>query len=167
MRFLLPLVALCALSSVSLRASDIFDITFTGSLSGSGTFTTDGTCSVCVDGGLGLLSLTINIGLDSGANAFDITDDLSSAQYIRGPNSFGFQGVNSETLDKLTTGLVGSNPNGWQLSLLFGLPLGSGTFTVTPAAAAPEPSSLFLLMPIVVILGVRRLRNQRNASGRA
>ena len=71
MRIVLPLVALCALSSVPLKA-DMFDITLTGdpgSLSGDGTFTTDGICSVCFPG-MGLLSVTINIGPDSGMNAF-------------------------------------------------------------------------------------------------
>jgi hypothetical protein len=80
MRLLLPLVALCALSSVPLRA-DMFDITLSGTtLSGSGTFTTDGTCSLCKFPGFGLLSLTINIGPDSGADAFD----LSTSQRGRG-----------------------------------------------------------------------------------
>jgi hypothetical protein len=74
MRFLRSLVALCALSSVPLRA-DMFNITLSGSLSGSGTFTTDGTCVICMPSGLGLLSLTINIGPDSGTDAFDIRDD--------------------------------------------------------------------------------------------
>jgi hypothetical protein len=69
MRFLLPLAALCALSSAPLRASDIFNITLTGELgspSGSGTFTTDGIRVLCRPSGLGggLLSLTINIGPD-------------------------------------------------------------------------------------------------------
>src|SRR5262245_29640471 len=67
MRFLLPLVALCAFSSAPLRASDLFDITLTGT-SGSGTLTTDGICAAC-EPGAGLLSLTINIGQDSGMNA--------------------------------------------------------------------------------------------------
>ena len=49
MRLLLPLVALCALASAPLRA-DMFHITLTGnpgSPSGSGTFSTDGTCTLC------------------------------------------------------------------------------------------------------------------------
>ena len=52
----------------------MLDITFAGSLSGSGTFSTDGTCALCVPGA-GLLSLTINIGPDSGTDAFDLSDD--------------------------------------------------------------------------------------------
>jgi len=59
MRLLLLLVALCALASAPLRA-DIFDITLTGnpgSPSGSGTFSTDGTCTLCTPAS-GLLSLT-------------------------------------------------------------------------------------------------------------
>jgi hypothetical protein len=73
-RLLLPLLALCALSSAPLRASDIFDITLTGnpgSVSGNGTFTTDGICVFCRPD-LGMLRLTINIGANTGMDAFDI-----------------------------------------------------------------------------------------------
>src|SRR5262245_54437973 len=105
MRFLLPLVALCALSSTPLRASDIFDITLSSpALSGSGTFTTDGICVFCTPGIGGLLSLTINIGLDSGTDAFDISDDgfiASLPFYFRTFNAFGYVALNSETNDTL------------------------------------------------------------------
>ena len=64
MRLLLPLVALCTLSSVPLTA-DMFHITLSGTtLSGTGTFTTDGKCQMCLPGA-GFLSLTIKIGSDS------------------------------------------------------------------------------------------------------
>src|SRR5262252_10273315 len=103
MRFLLPLVALCALSSTPLRASDIFFITLTGALSGSGTLTTDGICVICTPGIGGLLSLTINIGPDSGTNAFDISDDGGVvAEYELPRRVLRYMGINSETNDFLS-----------------------------------------------------------------
>ena len=102
MRLLLPLVALCTLSSVPLTA-DMFHIALSGTtLSGSGTFTTDGTCQMCLPGA-GFLSLTINIGSDSGTDAFDISDDALGALtlYERPTNTFAYQGTNSETNDFL------------------------------------------------------------------
>jgi hypothetical protein len=155
MRFLVPLVALCALSTAPLRASDIFNITLSAGLSGlsgSGTFTTDGICSVCRPG-LGLLSLTINIGLDnSGLNAFDISDDnLFNVSYERGPNFLFYDAHNSETGD-----ILNMIDNLWDLTRA-GSMIGAGTFSVTPV---PEPHSLFLLMPIVAIVGLR-WRHQR------
>jgi hypothetical protein len=150
-RFALPLVALCALSSVPLRASDIFDITLTGTLSGNGTFTTDGTCEICEPYGAGLLSLTIDIGRNSGPNAFDLIDDsLAAAAYIRSENSLTYAAINSETDDifDMTVSL-------WSLTRV-GM-VDSGTFSVTEV---PEPSSLFLLMPGVALVGLR-LRHQR------
>ena len=158
MRFLLSLVALCALSSVPLRA-DMFNITLSGSLSGSGTFTTDGTCVICMPSGLGLLSLTINIGPDSGMNAFDISDDhLGPVFYQRGADFLSYSGTNSETGDVLNMVV---EPNNWALTGANGSTLGTGTFSITPSAAVPEPSFLFLLMPIVA-LGSLHLRYQRD-----
>src|SRR5262249_32489017 len=125
MRLLLPLVALCALSSVPLRA-DMFDITLSGTtLSGSGTFTTDGTCSLCRFPGFGLLSLTINIGPDSGADAFDLSDDGLGALtlYQRPGNTLAYQGTNSETNDFLDMEL-----NIWFLTRA-GSTIGSGTYS--------------------------------------
>jgi hypothetical protein len=156
MRCVLPLLALCALSSVPLRASDIFDMTLTGQLSGSGTFTTDGTCTVCMPGS-GLLSLTVNIGPDSGTDAFDISDDhLGPVFYQRGANFLFYSGTNSETGDVLN---MVAEPNNWALTGANGSTLGTGTFSITPVVV-PEPSSLFLLMPIVAIGGLR-WRHQR------
>jgi hypothetical protein len=101
MRFALPLVKLCASSSAPLRG-DMFDITLTpipGSvLSRSGILTTDGTCVICTPasvGGSGLLSLTINVDISTGPDAFDITDDSMGpggplfAIYLRPTNSLG------------------------------------------------------------------------------
>src|SRR5262249_29258649 len=146
-------------SSVPLRA-DMFHITLSGAtLSGSGTFTTDGTCVICMPSGLGLLSLTINIGLDSGMNVFDISDDhLGPVFYQRGANVLFYSGTNSETGDVLN---MVAEPNNWALTGANGSTLGSGIYSVTPAATVPEPSSLFPLMPIVALVGLR-LRHQRH-----
>ena len=153
MRFVLPLLALCALSSAPLRA-DLLNITLSGnpgSLSGNGTFSTDGICSVCF-AGLGLLDLTINIGPDSGMNAFDISDDsLAIAAYDRPLNALVYSGTNSETGDILS--MFGGT---W--GLLRGTLVDSGTYFVTPT---PEPRSLFLLMSIVALVGLR-WRHQRH-----
>ena len=149
MRFLFPLVTLCALSSVPLRA-DTLNITFSGSLSGSGTFSTDGTCTLCVPSA-GLLSLAINIGPDSGTDAFDLSDDGLGplTLYQRSTNTLAYQGTNSETNDFLDMEL-----NIWSLSQA-GSTIGSGTYSVMPAAAVPEPSSLFLLTAIVPLFSLR------------
>ena len=95
MRFVLPLVALCAFSSAPLRA-DMFNITLIpipGSvLSGSGTFSTDGICSLCSPGS-GLLSLTIDIGPDTGTDAFEISDETFAGFvfYQRPPNNLAYK----------------------------------------------------------------------------
>jgi hypothetical protein len=133
----------------------MFDITFSGTLSGSGTFTTDGTCQICLPGE-GLLSLTINIGLDNGTDAFDFSDDrpgLIVPLYQPPPtNNLACTAVNCETSDLLDMEL-----NIWSLFRV-GSTIGSGTYSVTPV---PEPSSLFLLMPFVALGGLR-LRHQRH-----
>jgi hypothetical protein len=99
--------------------------------------------------GAGLLSVTINIGPDSGASAFDISDDgIGPKIYNRPANTLLYMGSNSETNDFLDMSL-----NDWFLTRA-GSSIGSGTYSITPAVV-PEPSSLFLLMPIVAIVGLR------------
>ena len=157
MRLLLPLVALCTLSSVPLTA-DMFNITLSGTtLSGSGTFTTDGTCQMCLPSA-GFLSLTINIGSDSGTHAFDISDDAlgTLTLYQRPTNTLAYQGTNSETNDFLDMEL-----NIWFLTQA-GSTIGSGTYSVAPV---PEPSYLFLLMPIVALVGLRYLTRKQFPGG--
>jgi hypothetical protein len=154
MRLLLPLVALCALASAPLRA-DMFHITLTGSPSGSGTFSTDGTCALCTPGS-GLLSLTVNIGPNSGTDAFDISDDAlgTLTLYQRSANTLAYQGTNSETNDFLDMEL-----NIWFLTRA-GSMIGSGTYSVT-TAVVPEPSYLFPLIPMVALVGLRLRRQHR------
>jgi hypothetical protein len=91
--------------------------------------------------GLGLLSLTINIGPDSGMNAFDISDDhLGTVFYQRGANFLSYSGTNSETGDVLNMVV---EPNNWALTGANGSTLGTGTFSITPSAAAPTISKTF------------------------
>jgi hypothetical protein len=157
MRFLVPLVALCALSSAPLRAG-IFDITLSGSLSGSGALSTDGLCGFCVPGA-GLLSLTINIGPDSGPDAFDISDDndmfAGPPVYSSVAKGLGYNATNSETQDVLHMLFTGSGA--WTLERP-GV-VDRGTYSITPAI--PEPPSLFLLTPILALVGLR-WRHQRH-----
>jgi hypothetical protein len=135
----------------------MLDIKFLGSLSGSGTFSTDGTCSMCLPGA-GLLSLNINIGPDTGTDAFDISDDSLGALtfYQRLANNLAYQGTNSEANDFLDMGL-----NIWFLTRA-GSMIGSGTFSVTPAATVPEPSSP-LLITVVALVGLRLRHWRRHA----
>jgi hypothetical protein len=136
----------------------MFNITLSGSLSGSGTFTTNGTCDFCEAPGP-LSSLNINIGRDSETDAFDVSDDLLGPPFPLGPtfymrlrNVLVYYAFNSETSDNLAM-----NGLDWNLSSA-GSVIGSGTYSVTPA---PEPRSMFLLMPIVALVGLR-WRHQRH-----
>jgi hypothetical protein len=159
-RFLLPILAL-TVCSVPLRA-DLFNITLSGiTPSGTGTFSTNGTCTTCMLGS-GLLSFTINIGPDTGAKAFDSTDDGAlSGEYDRATNLFFFQAIDSETGDGIqtTSSTTYALNTGTSGSTVF-----SGTVTVTPAApAVPEPSSVVLLIVGLLSLSLmhRRSRNIR------
>jgi hypothetical protein len=126
----------------TLAHADSFQIMFTGTASGSGQFTTNGTCSMCFPTS-GLLTWIVDIGPDSGPNAFDITDDgpaTNSITYDRMTNTFSSIGTfNSENNDFF---ILFSN-GAWQLSSLSGD--FSGTYSVTPAGV-PEPSSFVLLL---------------------
>jgi hypothetical protein len=107
--------------------------------------------------GAGLLSLTINIGPDSGASAFDISDDFPGPTiYNRPANNLLYIRINSETNDVLDMSF-----NNWGLNRA-GSVIGTGTYSITPAPV-PEPSYLFLLMPIVALGGLR-WRHQRNGA---
>jgi hypothetical protein len=104
-----------------------------------------------------LLSVTINIGPDSGADVFDIVDDsVSLLLYQRLPNNFDYTGINSETGDLLDMEL-----NLWSLTRA-GTVIGSGPFSALPAVA-PEPGSLFLVIPAIALIGLRWRRRRRHA----
>ncbi|HEY1468636.1 MAG TPA: PEP-CTERM sorting domain-containing protein [Candidatus Acidoferrum sp.] len=137
---LMPLLALLfALSAVA--KADSFQITFSGTGSGTGQFTTDGVCTMCSPGA-GLLTWLVEVGPDTGPNAFDITDDgpaTVTITYDRLTNSFDSIGTfNSENRDFF---IMHSDLN-WSLSSLQGD--FSGTYVVAPAGT-PEPSTLLLL----------------------
>jgi hypothetical protein len=91
-------------------------------------------------------------------DAFDITDDsVSLLLYQRPPNNFDYTGINSETGDLLDMEL-----NLWSLTRA-GTVIGSGPFSALPVASAPEPGSLFLVMPVIALIGLRWRRQRRHA----
>ena len=154
LRFI-PLLALLFAFSAVARA-DSFQITFTGTGSGSGQFTTDGVCTMCSPGA-GLLTWLVDIGPDTGPNAFDITDDgpaTATIAYDRLTNSFSSVGTfNSENNDFF----ILHSTLTWSLSSLQGD--FSGTYAVAPLATTPEPSTLallFLSVALVAAMAVRR-----------
>jgi hypothetical protein len=140
LRFIPLLALLFALSAVA--RADSFQITFTGIGSGTGQFTTDGVCTMCSPGA-GLLTWLVEVGPDTGPNAFDITDDgiaTMTITYDRLTNSFDSIGTfNSENNDFF----ILHSTLTWSLSSLQGD--FSGTYTVAPLASTPEPSTLLLL----------------------
>lgn len=143
----IPLFALLfALSAIA--KADSFQITFTGAV-GSGQFTTDGVCTMCSPGA-GLLTWLVDIGPDTGPNAFDITDDgpaTVTITYDRLTNSLSSIGTfNSENNDFF---ILHSNPT-WSLSSLQGD--FSGSYAVSPLVSTPEPSTLLLLLLSALVL---------------
>jgi PEP-CTERM motif-containing protein len=140
LRFIPLLALLFALSAVA--RADSFQITFTGIGSGTGQFTTDGVCTMCSPGA-GLLTWLVEVGPDTGPNAFDITDDgiaTMTITYDRLTNSFDSIGTfNSENNDFF----ILHSTLTWSLSSLQGD--FSRTYTVAPVASTPEPSTLLLL----------------------
>ncbi len=149
-----PVVLLLLLGAAGASA-DVFNITFSGGLAGTGSLTTNGTCLDCALG-LGLLSFSADIGLASGASAFDIVDDgnASLLHFDRGSLTLwevgGTDLFDSETHDSL--GFFGS-PGNHNVSshpntggILF------GSYIVSPTTAVPEPSSVIFLVTLVVIL---------------
>ena len=93
-----------------------------------------------------------DFGHASVAGAFDINDDVGSvnALYNRSVNALAYSSFDSETDFHLS--IIGTT---WQL--VGAGTVDVGTLTVTPV---PEPGSLFLLMPIVAVVGLH-LRHQR------
>jgi hypothetical protein len=146
----LPLLGLFILFSAVARA-DSFQVTFTGSASGTGQFTTDGVCTMCFPTG-GLSTWVVAIGPDTGSNAFDIVDDgpaTASITYNRLTNSFSSVGTfNSENRDFF---ILYSDGN-WSLSSLQGD--FSGTYTVTPLGVPEPPTSALLLVSALALMGL-------------
>lgn len=148
------LMAFVLLLGASVARADQFQITLVGDLLGTGSFTTDGTCSMCgvVPFGSGLLTLTISIGSFTGPSAFDIVDDdvfdFGGPQYNRSANSlFVPHWDNSEAAGQLDFDQLGT----WDLGTLSGRFI--GTYTIAPASErVPEPSTLALLLSAVALL---------------
>jgi hypothetical protein len=152
-RFLMAsLLLLGALGlSVATARADSFQLTFIGDLSGTGTFTTDGLCTGCIIGH-GLLTFTLNLGSDSGASAFDITDDSGSqnTSYNRTVNTMGYAAINSETGDGLSFSTGGAGTHTWVMGNA--TQSFSGTYTITPIAT-PEPRLFTLLLTGLLLVG--------------
>ena len=165
-RFLLFLVFFFA--SSGLAKADSFDITFTGNASGTGQFTTNGTCVMCSPNS-GLLTWVVGIGPDTGANAFDITDDgpaTMTITYDRLSNSFSSIGTfNSENMDFFILFLFPNET--WQLSTLSGD--FSGTYSVTPTSTgvSEPPSSVLLLLGVIALTGLVARQASRASIGRS
>jgi hypothetical protein len=156
LRFIPLLALLFALSAVA--KADSFQITFTGTGSGTGQFTTDGVCTLCSPGA-GLFTWLVNIGPDTGPNAFDITDDgpaTATITYDRLTNSFSSIGTfNSENNDFF----ILHSTLTWSLSSLQGD--FSGTYAVAPLATTPEPSTLTLLSLSILVLAAAMARRRK------
>jgi len=156
-RVVLPIVfsallVLVCLVDVRFTAADELTLTFTGGLSGTGSMTTDGICSVCTKGG-GLLSLTINLGSFSGASAFDIVDDFvefGCPCYDRSSNSLD---APLWDLSESPGAQLVISPLGWEISAVVGGQF-LGTYAISPAiAAVPGPNTFALLVTAVGLLG--------------
>lgn len=140
------LLGLLALSALTARA-DAFGITLTGnsgSPSGTGTISTNGTCSLCADFGGGILSFLVNLGADTGAKAFDLADDAPVLIFSRPTLSLaGSTDIDSETADIL----MFTSATNWEL--VSGFNLYSGRYTIS---ALVEPSAAVALA--IMILGL-------------
>jgi hypothetical protein len=159
---ILPLLVLF-LGISAVAKADSFQISFAGSASGSGQFTTDGVCTMCSPGA-GLLTWVVGIGPDTGPNAFDIVDDgpaTVTITYDRSTNSLSSIGTfNSENNDFL---IFYSDLN-WSLSSLQGD--FTGTYSVSPSGVPEPPTSVLLLLAAMVLAAGSALRNITSARRR-
>jgi len=161
------LLAFVCLGDPARATADEFTLTFTGDLSGTGSMTTDGSCSTCTKGG-GLLSLTINLGTFSGASAFDIIDDdlgFGGPAYNRSSNSL--DAPLWDLSESPGAQLVISSRGSWEISAVVGGQF-VGVYVISPTIApVPEPNSFVLLVTAIGLLGFMirgkntlRVRNQ-------
>ena len=165
LRFTVRLISLLLLFMAfsGVAKADSFQIVFSGQFSGTGQFTTNGTCTVCTPGA-GLLTWVVGIGPDTGASAFDIVDDgiaTATITYNRTTNTFLSQGTfSSENPGDL---FVLSSNGTWVLNTVTGSH--TGTYVVTRSAVAEPPLPLLLLLPAIVLVGLKaRRRDPINTS---
>ena len=162
---LAALVAFVYLGDPTRASADEFKLTFTGDLSGAGSMTTDGICSVCTKGA-GLLSLTINLGSFSGASAFDIVDDFvefGCPCYDRSSNSL--DAPLWDLSESPGAQLVISSQGSWEISAVVGGQF-VGTYAISPVIApVPGPNTFAFLVTAVGLLGfvVRRKAHSARA----
>ena len=159
-RLLLSLVLFLGLSTAA--KADSFQIIFTGTATGTGQFTTDGSCTMCSPTA-GLLTWVVSIPTDSGPDAFDIVDDgpaTTKITYDRLTNTFTSIGTfNSENFGDFFNLF---NNNTWILSTANGD--FAGTYTVSPTGVPEPPTSVLLLSTIVLVGWFRRRNSASNAS---
>ena len=154
--FRLLALLLMFLGFSAVAKADSFQITLTGTGSGTGQFTTDGVCTRCSPGA-GLRTWVVGVGPDTGSNAFDIVDDGPATVTItfdRSTNTLSSIGTfNSENNDFL---IFHSDLN-WSLSSLQGD--FSGTYAVSPSGVPEPPTSVLLLLSAMVLAAGMALRN--------
>jgi hypothetical protein len=149
-------LSLCFLLGASgARANIVYDITFYSggtSVVGTGTFSTNGSCTVCFRSG-GLLSFTASFPPDP---IFTSTD-FDSASLFFDPAPLAFEadsGITNfpavDTCPCYDLFFNESPGNTWETVPFVGGGGASGTYTI---AAVPEPSSFILLVTGVVLLG--------------
>jgi hypothetical protein len=125
--------------------ADTFQISFTGAVAGTGTIVTNGVCVTCTKIA-GLNDFTASFpGFDSGASAFDLSDDFTTTLSFSPAGQFlsGTIG-NSETLDQLI----------FPVAPVFELDIGQvhtgGGYSIS---AVPESSSLITFATVLAMLG--------------
>jgi hypothetical protein len=148
-------VVLSLISLVPFLAhADVFYISFTGDLTGTGSFTTDGTCQVCSFPG-SLLTATVSLGANTGSSAFDTVDDSVALNFDRTLNFFDPSiWTNSETGQNLyflpdRDWELGTNPQNFV----------HGKYSVS---SVPEPGSVSLFLTVIATVTLvgrkRRIR---------
>jgi hypothetical protein len=152
----IKILILFLLVGASSARADLFNITFLGDFTGSGTITTDGACTLCAPGS-GLLSLDLVLNLPSTSLVFDLKDDqIDSVTYVPKFNDLEASAwQNSEYPDY---NLFIDTLEGQPVAHLEAADTDYyGTADIT-AASVPEPGSAVLLLSAVVILGFHTRR---------